>query len=154
MYEIDHWFQYETIANRSKTTYQLVTTMAKKKSGNPLQCPLTAALNKIGGRWKPIILFYLSNGSRRFGVLAATIPTISKKVLTEQLKELAEDGLITRVQFEEVPLRVEYSLTDFGRSVLPILNGICDWGKQLLPESSSPTPFSSSNLGPYGEVKH
>jgi DNA-binding HxlR family transcriptional regulator len=104
----------------------------KKKSGNPYNCPLTAALEKIGGRWKPIILFYLSNGSRRFGHLAATIPFISKKVLTEQLKELAEDGLITRKQFDEVPLRVEYSLTDFGKSALPILNGICDWGKQFV----------------------
>ena len=54
---------------------------------------------------------------------------ISKKVLSQQLKELAEDGLIIRTQFDEVPLRVEYSLTDFGRSVLPILNTICEWGK-------------------------
>lgn len=103
----------------------------KKKSGDPYACPLTAAVNKIGGRWKPIILFYLSNGSRRFGQLAVTVPMISKKVLTQQLKELAKDGLISRKQYDEVPLRVEYSLTPFGKSVLPILNGICEWGKKF-----------------------
>lgn len=110
----------------------MVTTPQKKNSGNPYNCPLTAAVDKIGGRWKPIILFYLSNGNKRFGKLATIVPMISKKVLSQQLKELAEDGLIVRKQFDEVPLRVEYSLTDFGKSVLPILNKIYEWGKQFV----------------------
>jgi DNA-binding HxlR family transcriptional regulator len=113
----------------------MVTTQKKKKTGNPYNCPLTAAVGKIGGRWKPIILFYLSNGTKRFGVLAAIVPMISKKVLSQQLKELAEDGLIVRTQFDEIPLRVEYSLTDFGKSVLPILDKICEWGKQFIDNS-------------------
>lgn len=114
----------------------MVTTI-KKKTGNPYGCPLTAAVDKIGGRWKPIILFYLSNGSRRFGQLAVTVPMISKKVLTQQLKQLEADGLITRKQFNEIPPRVEYTLTAFGNSVLPILNSICEWGKQFVPEKIS-----------------
>ena len=113
----------------------MVTKTRKKKSGNPYNCPLTAAVAKIGGRWKPIILFYLSNGSRRFGQLAVTIPMISKKVLTEQLKELVKDGLIQRKQYKESPPRVEYALTEFGKTVLPILDGICDWGKQFVKDS-------------------
>ncbi|TAF72669.1 MAG: transcriptional regulator [Bacteroidetes bacterium] len=115
----------------------MVTTQKKKNTGNPFDCPLTAAIDKIGGRWKPIILFYLSNGSRRFGQLGASIPMISKKVLSQQLKELADDGLIVRKQFNEVPLRVEYSLTDFGKSVLPILDKICEWGKQFVDITQS-----------------
>jgi len=112
----------------------MVTTIKKSKTGNPYSCPLTAAVNKIGGRWKPIILFYLSNGSRRFGQLAVTVPMISKKVLTQQLKQLEVDGLISRKQFNEIPPRVEYALTDFGKSVLPILDRICEWGKQFVQD--------------------
>lgn len=112
----------------------MVTNQKKKTSGNPYNCPLTAAINKIGGRWKPIILFYLANGNKRFGKLAVIVPGISKKVLSQQLKELADDGLIVRRQFDEIPLRVEYSLTDFGRSVLPILDKICEWGKQFVSD--------------------
>ena len=115
----------------------MVTTQKKKNTGNPYNCPLTAAVDKIGGRWKPIILFYLSNGNKRFGKLAAIVPMISKKVLSQQLKELADDGLIVRKQFDEIPLRVEYSLTDFGKSVLPILYKICEWGKQFVDSSLS-----------------
>jgi DNA-binding HxlR family transcriptional regulator len=107
----------------------MVTTKSNHKNRNPYDCPLTAALEKIGGRWKPIILFYLSNGSRRFGQLAATVPLISKKVLADQLKALEQDQLITRKQ-EVSPKRVEYELTHFGETVLPILDDICDWGKK------------------------
>lgn len=114
----------------------MVTTIKKSNTGNPYSCPLTAAVDKIGGRWKPIILFYLSNGSRRFGQLAVTVPMISKKVLTQQLKQLEADGLISRKEFTEVPARVEYALTDFGKSVLPILDRICEWGKQFVDEGS------------------
>jgi DNA-binding HxlR family transcriptional regulator len=113
-----------------KTTYHMVTDIKRKITADPYNCPLTAALDKIGGRWKPIILFYLSNGSRRFGQLAVTIPRVSKKVLTQQLKQLEQDGLVSRTPSKELPPRVDYALTDFGKSVLPILNGICDWGKQ------------------------
>lgn len=91
-------------------------------------CPVTATLQLIGGRWKTIILYSLSNGTKRFGEIAVRIPDISRKVLTEQLKELEEDGLILREQFKEIPPRVEYSLTDLGRSLSPVINELEKWG--------------------------
>jgi len=95
-------------------------------------CPVTATIALIGGRWKTIILYILSDHTRRFGEIAVRMPTISRKVLTEQLKELEADGLINRMQFKEIPPRVEYSLTDLGRSLTPILNDIAAWGKEKI----------------------
>ena len=91
---------------------------------------MTATIALIGGRWKTIILYILSTHTRRFGEIAARMPTISRKVLTEQLKELEGDGLISRKQYKEIPPRVEYSLTELGKSLSPILNDMAAWGKQ------------------------
>ena len=95
-----------------------------------LECPITATLEIIGGKWKPIILYYLTSGTRRFGEIAARIPTISRKVLTEQLKELEKDGLIVREQFKEIPPRVQYSLTDLGKSLSGVFKEMSMWGKK------------------------
>lgn len=95
-----------------------------------IACPIAATLELIGGRWKTIILYYLSSGQRRFGEIAARIPTISRKVLTQQLKELEKDGLIIRKQFKEIPPRVEYSLTDLGNSLWPVFREMSIWGKE------------------------
>jgi DNA-binding HxlR family transcriptional regulator len=103
--------------------------------GKKIDCPVTATLELIGGRWKAPILYYLSNGTRRFGQIDATIEGISRKVLTEQLKELESDGLITRVYHKELPPRVDYSLTDFGESLLPVFNSIVQWADHNLKES-------------------
>jgi DNA-binding HxlR family transcriptional regulator len=92
-------------------------------------CPMTATLEYIGGRWKCIILYYLTAGTRRFGEIAARIPAISRKVLTQQLKEMENDGLIARKQYNEIPPRVEYTLTDFGKSLSPVFLAMSDWGK-------------------------
>jgi Predicted transcriptional regulators len=93
-------------------------------------CPVTATLEVIGGRWKTIILYCLSPGTKRFGEIAVRIPKISRKVLTEQLKELERDGLIVRQEFKEIPPRVEYTLTDLGRSLSPVFREIEAWGKE------------------------
>lgn len=93
-------------------------------------CPVTATIGLIGGRWKTIILYILSDHTRRFGEIAARMPSISRKVLTEQLKELEADGLISRTQYKEIPPRVDYALTELGKSLRPILNDIADWGKE------------------------
>lgn len=92
-------------------------------------CPVTATLSLIGGKWKPVILYYLASGTRRFGEIAARIPTISRKVLTEQLKELERDGFILRVQYKEIPPRVEYSVTDLGKSLTPIFDEMAAWAQ-------------------------
>ncbi len=91
-------------------------------------CPVTATLELIGGRWKTIILYCLTPGTKRFGEIAVRIPNISRKVLTEQLKELERDGLILRQEFKEIPPRVEYSLTDLGKSLSSVFREMEMWG--------------------------
>lgn len=91
-------------------------------------CPITATLEFIGGRWKTIILYILSHGTRRFGELSIRIPAVSRKVLTQQLRELENHGLIKRTQFNEIPPRVEYSLTELGLSLNKVLREMENWG--------------------------
>jgi DNA-binding HxlR family transcriptional regulator len=90
-------------------------------------CPFTRAIGTIGNKWKPIILNVIKDKTVRFGQLDAIIPIITRKVLTEQLKELEEDGIIKRVAYKELPPRVEYSLTEKGLAFLPILEQIKEW---------------------------
>jgi DNA-binding HxlR family transcriptional regulator len=90
-------------------------------------CPFTRAIGTIGNKWKPIIIDVIGTRTTRFGQLAAIIPIISRKVLTEQLKELEGDGLVERVAYSELPPRVEYKLTEKGLAFLPILEDIKQW---------------------------
>lgn len=97
-------------------------------------CPVEFTLDKIGGKWKCVILWWLRRGTKRFGELMQLMPGISQKVLTTQLRELEADGLIVRQVFQETPPRVEYSLTAYGESLRPITELMCDWGKINAPE--------------------
>ena len=99
-------------------------------SNTVIDCPVTAMLDFIGGKWKPIILYCLTSATRRFGEIAVRIPTISRKVLTEQLKELEQDGLVVRKRFKEIPPRVEYSLTELGKSLSPVFKEMEVWGRE------------------------
>ena len=101
--------------------------MGRKVIDNPNLCSLVHAMNVIGGKWKPILIYLLANGSMRFGKLLIHTPTISRKVLTQQLKELEEDNLIVREKFAETPPRVEYSLSANGQALLPVLKLLSDW---------------------------
>ncbi|MGF7042671.1 winged helix-turn-helix transcriptional regulator [Mucilaginibacter lappiensis] len=100
-------------------------------------CPVTATITMIGGRWKPIILYNLSDHTRRFGEIAVRMPLISRKVLSEQLKELEADGMISRQEFKEIPPRVEYSLTELGKSVRPLLIHMATWGQEMVLNARS-----------------
>ncbi|MBX2897918.1 MAG: helix-turn-helix transcriptional regulator [Cyclobacteriaceae bacterium] len=91
------------------------------------ECPMTRAMATLGSKWKPIIIHSIHTRKVRFGQLAAIVPLITRKVLTEQLKELEEDGILLREEFQEAPPRVEYSLSKKGLALLPILRSICDW---------------------------
>ncbi len=90
-------------------------------------CPFTRAIGTIGNKWKPIIINVVGTRTIRFGQLDAIIPYITRKVLTEQLKELEEDGLLERTAFKELPPRVEYNLSEKGLAFLPILEAIKEW---------------------------
>lgn len=103
-----------------------MVTKAKKKC--EINCPVAATLQLIGGKWKPVIMYCLRSETRRFGEIGVRIPTISRKVLTEQLKELEEDNLIQRKHFKEIPPRVEYSLTELGKSMTPVFVEMEKWG--------------------------
>src|SRR5690349_19391279 len=91
-------------------------------------CGLDAALAVIGGKWKPLILFHLYRGSRRFGELRRLIGAVSEKVLIQQLRDLEAAGVVLRKDHQEVPPRVDYSITDFGRSLAECLEPLCAWG--------------------------
>ena len=108
--------------------------MARKFIDNPNACTLVHTMNIIGNKWKPIIIYLLSNGPLRFGMLNALMPSISKKVLTNQLKEMESDGLLLRKSFAETPPRVEYSLTEKSIGLLPALKQLSDWANQAYPD--------------------
>ena len=91
-------------------------------------CPVEVTLKMIGDKWKVLILRELMEGARRTGVLRKSIQGISQKMLSQQLKAMADDGLVTREAFAEIPPRVEYSLTDRGRSLSPVLGAMEAWG--------------------------
>jgi len=92
-------------------------------------CPVRTTMGIIGGKWKPIILYYVKSlGVCRFGELQRYIPHITKKMLTQQLRELERDGIIRRKVFPQVPPRVDYSLTKEGKTLEPILNSMAEWG--------------------------
>ena len=92
-------------------------------------CPVEATLDMIGGKWKGVILFRLTEGTKRFGELRKLLPKVTQRTLTQQLRELEADGLVNRKVFAEVPPKVEYSLTDLGRSLKPLLVKLRDWGQ-------------------------
>jgi DNA-binding HxlR family transcriptional regulator len=99
-------------------------------------CPLTAALAAIGGKWKLIIVYWLAESPKHFAAIRKAMPGISQKVLTQQLRELINDGIVNREPKGAVPAPVEYSLSDYGRSVLPLVENVRSWGKSHLNRTS------------------
>jgi DNA-binding HxlR family transcriptional regulator len=91
------------------------------------QCPVTQTLEVMGGRWKPIIIHYLTKAPLRTGELSRLIPHASSKMLTQHLRELERDNIIRRKVYNQVPPKVEYSLTPLGESLIPIIRAMCDW---------------------------
>ena len=93
-------------------------------------CPAEITLSVIGGKWKPVILWHLSGGTKRFSELKRAIPGITQRMLSQQLRELEGDGVVLRMVYAQVPPKTEYSLTDFGRTLGPILRLMCKWGSE------------------------
>lgn len=97
---------------------------------NPVDgCPLTAALAVVGGKWKLIIVYWLAESPKHFAALREVMPGISQKVLTQQLRELESEGIVLRQPKGAIPAPVEYSLTDYGRSLLPLVEAVRRWGR-------------------------
>jgi DNA-binding HxlR family transcriptional regulator len=93
------------------------------------QCPVDAPLEVLGGKWKLILLFYLLQEPRRNGELRRLVPTITQKMLTQQLRELEADGIVTRTVYDQVPPKVVYAVSDDERTRLqPVVDALCDWG--------------------------
>ena len=104
---------------------------------NPVAgCPLTAALAAIGGKWKLIIVYWLAESPKHFAALRKAMPSISQKVLTQQLRQLENDGIVNRNPKGAVPAPVEYSLSDYGRSVLPLVEDVRLWGREHLERAA------------------
>jgi len=99
-------------------------------SNEPFTCGLDAALAVIGGKWKPLILYYLGHDTRRYGALKRCLRGVSNKMLIQQLKELQADGIVDRTDYMEIPPRVDYALTPFGRTLARSLAPLCAWGEE------------------------
>src|SRR6266542_2942588 len=108
-------------------------------------CPLTAALAAIGGKWKLIILYWLAQSTKHFAALRQLLPGISQKVLTQQLRELINDGIVQRQPKGAIPAPVEYSLTDYGRSLLPLIEAIRLWGSNHMERVAAQTDDPTSS---------
>lgn len=102
--------------------------MARKYDGRT-GCDVEATLSVLGGRWKPVLLFHLLDGRKRFGELCRMTPNATQRMITLQLREMEADGAISREVFPEVPPRVEYQLTELGRSLEPLLLAMRSWGE-------------------------
>ncbi len=104
------------------------------------ECPVKLTVDLIGGKWKTLILYYLKRGPQRTGVLQQRIDGVSKKMLTQQLRELERDGLIVRKDYREVPPRVEYALSAHGETLKPILALMAAWGTRHRARYAGSTP--------------
>lgn len=97
--------------------------------GKTYHCAVDIALGYVGGKWKTVVLFYLMEGTKRFSELRRLIPEISEKMLSKALHELEDDGFVHRRDHRTMPPRVDYSLTEEGRTLTPLLEALAEWGK-------------------------
>lgn len=114
-------------------------------------CPVVTTLTLISDRWKVLILRDLFTGTKRFGELKKSLTGISQKVLTANLRDMEQSGLLTRKAYPEVPPRVEYTLTETGESLRPVLSAMFDWGMDYKRKNNSP---SNALVEALGEALH
>ena len=103
-------------------------------------CPVEAAMDVIGGKYKAMILYELIQGTRRYSEIQRAIPQATPRMLSKQLKELEEDGVIQRVLYPVVPPKTEYSLTELGTTLVPIVDELCQWGVYYFTAAGLPVP--------------
>jgi DNA-binding HxlR family transcriptional regulator len=100
-----------------------------------VNCPVTATMNIIGGKWKILIIHLINNDINRFGKLSMILKDISRQMLTTQLRDLERDGILKRVIYPEIPPRVEYFLTPKGKALVPVLDALKNWGLEFEMEA-------------------
>jgi DNA-binding HxlR family transcriptional regulator len=116
--------------------------MMAKLQNIEAECPLEIGMNMITGKWKIPILWHLIQGRKRFNELQRSLPHITQKILTQQLREMENDGLVYRHVYAEVPPRVEYGLTPLGESIRPIFDVLCQWGKKYKNQYPNEKPYT------------
>ena len=122
--------------------------MRKQRHKTYTHCPVEATLDIIGGKWKSIILFRILEGTRRFNELRRLLPSLTQRMLTNQLRELERDGLVARKIYAEVPPKVEYSITEFGKTLEPVLLVLKQWAEQhMLPRMTSGSGAAKDEVG-------
>ena len=112
------------------SAYSLFKGISMIKKENLPECPVATTVQLIGSRWKLLILRDLLNGTKRYNELRKSLPDISQKVLTDSLKSMVEDGLVIRKSYPEVPPRVEYSLSELGETMRPVIEVMAKWGQE------------------------
>lgn len=111
-----------------------------KQIKNQYHCPVEVALFVIGGKWKALIIWQLRGEILRFTEIIERLPMVTPRMLTKQLRELEEDAVVVRTVYPEVPPRVEYMLTDLGKSLVPVLENLSVWGTEYLTTHGCPIP--------------
>ncbi|MBU3678204.1 MAG: helix-turn-helix transcriptional regulator [Candidatus Kapabacteria bacterium] len=113
-------------------------SVRKTKDFVPRNCPVGYCMNIIGGKWKLTILYMIRTNRNRHSLMLRSIPEISKQTLTNQLRELEADGIIERVIYPEIPPRVEYNITSYGSTLLPIIESMYRWSMEHMPAELRP----------------
>jgi len=115
-----------------------VATVRGRRRADRTGCSVEATVSVIGGLWKPLLLFHLLRGRMRFNALCRQIPSATARMITLQLRELERDGIISRTVYAQVPPKVEYELTELGRSLQPVLLSMREWGARFQQAATSP----------------
>ncbi len=118
-----------------------------KLKGKIYPCTLSLTMDMVGGKWKAVILYHLKDGSKRYNKLRKEMTSVTEMTLSLQLKQLEKDGLVSRkVHGKKPPIKVVYSLTDFGKTLVPVLDAITDWGNQVVSEKGEFVKISESEV--------
>ncbi len=134
---------FESVTFAITIRFDRFKKMKKECTGNYVKlnekvypCSVSLAMDLVGGKWKTVILYHLKGGKKRYSELRKELFSVTEMTLSLQLKQLEKDGLVLRTVFgEKPPIRVEYELTDFGKTFIPVLEAITNWGNQIVDKS-------------------
>ncbi|MDF2652482.1 MAG: transcriptional regulator [Paenibacillus sp.] len=117
----------------------------RAEAGDERKCPIETVIQVVGGKWKPLILWHLMDSTKRFNELEKLIPEVTQKMLAQHLRELENDRLVTRTVYPSVPPKVEYALSEYGKTLIPVLEVMCEWGENHNGPSLKPAAYVTAN---------